>query len=102
MVRPPSTAPAEWAEAGEPDPSDVDLWDILYKEAQEFRLFAESFGIRIAVLQPLNQFDGWETGNPRREWSRRKAERWIKLCHVLGVDLIQVCHPRTKPDSDNL
>lgn len=87
---PPSTAPVEWADAGEPDPSDAELWDALYSYAPKVIELAKSYGISILMLQPLNQFEGWEKGTKREVWSRAKAEKWLPLCAKLGVEQIQV------------
>jgi sugar phosphate isomerase/epimerase len=63
----------------------------MYSQAPRLIALAESFGLTIMALQPLNQFDGWPEGNKRAEWARRKAERWLPLCARLGVKLLQVC-----------
>lgn len=89
-ISPPSTAPVEWADAGEPDPSDVELWEALYSYAPKVIELAKSYGISILMLQPLNQFEGWAKGTKRAEWSRAKAEKWLPLCAKLGVEQIQV------------
>lgn len=88
--RPPSTAPVEWADAGEPDPSDTELWDALYSYAPKVVELAKGYGISILMLQPLNQFEGWAEGTKREQWSRAKAEKWLPLCAKLGVEQIQV------------
>lgn len=87
---PPSTAPVEWADAGEPDPSDTELWEALYSYAPKVIELAKSYGISILMLQPLNQFEGWAKGTKRAEWSRAKAQKWLPLCAKLGVEQIQV------------
>jgi hypothetical protein len=87
---PPSTAPAEWADAGEPDPSDTELWEALYAYAPKVIELAQGYGISILMLQPLNQFEGWAKGTRREQWSRAKAQKWLPLCAKLGVGQIQV------------
>ncbi|EON68432.1 hypothetical protein W97_07756 [Coniosporium apollinis CBS 100218] len=87
---PPSTCPPEWCEGDEPDPSDGEIWEAMDAQAPRLIALAESFGLTIMALQPLNQFDGWPEGCERAEWVRRKAERWLPLCAQLGVKLLQV------------
>ncbi|WWD01548.1 hypothetical protein V866_008493 [Kwoniella sp. B9012] len=87
---PPSTCPEEWKEADEPDPEDEEIWNAMYEEASSFLELAESHGLSVLALQPLNQFDGWPEGSKRAEWVRRKAKRWLTLCSRLKVELIQV------------
>lgn len=90
-ARPPSTCPKEWMADGEPDPSDDQIWDAFYDQAGKLRDLAGSNGLELLMLQPLNQYDGWEKGTKRDEWVRRKAQRWLKLCEKLGVQYLQVC-----------
>ena len=87
---PPSTCPPEWCEGDEPDPSDGKIWEAMNAQAPRLTALAESFGLTIMALQPLNQFDGWPEGCERAGWVRRKAERWLPLCAQLGVKLLQV------------
>ncbi|WRT68156.1 uncharacterized protein IL334_005131 [Kwoniella shivajii] len=87
---PKSTCPADWKEADEPDPSDTTLWNALYAEAPKLVEYAASCGLQLLALQPLNQFDGWPRGTSRAQWVRRKAEKWLPLCALLKVELLQV------------
>ncbi|KAL7418290.1 hypothetical protein Q5752_006746 [Cryptotrichosporon argae] len=95
---PASTCPEAWCEGGEPDPADDGLWTALYDSAKAVKELAAAHGLTIVALQPLNQFDGWPEGHPRREWSRRKAERWLPLCSLLGIEMLQV-GSNDKPDA---
>jgi sugar phosphate isomerase/epimerase len=70
----------------------VEIWDAMNAQAPMLTALAETFGLTIMALQPLNQFDGWPEGIERAEWVRRKAERWLPLCAKLGVKLLQVCN----------
>jgi sugar phosphate isomerase/epimerase len=88
--RPPSTCPPDWCEGDEPDPSDEEIWDAMYIQAPRLNALAKAFGLAIMALQPLNQYDGWPEGCERAKWVRRKAERWLPLCALLGVELLQV------------
>jgi len=51
---------------------------------------ASKFDLKILMLQPLNQFDGWPEGHKRKDWAYRKAAKWLTLCSKLGVLQIQV------------
>lgn len=75
---------------GEPDPSDDTLWEAFYESAGDLQALAKDKGLELLMLQPLNQYDGWEKGSKRDGWVRRKAERWLKLCEKLGVQYLQV------------
>lgn len=90
MRSPPSTCPPEWCEADEPDPSDDVIWQALMDNTDKMKALAQSHGLKIICVQPLNQFDGWPVGSTRADWVRRKALRWLQLCSKLGVEFIQV------------
>jgi len=74
----------------EPDPSDDTIWDALYSHTSTIKELARRFNLELLIFQVLNQFDGWPQGEERGEWSRRKAEKWLKLCSMLGVKYLQV------------
>ncbi|OCF44443.1 hypothetical protein I317_01703 [Kwoniella heveanensis CBS 569] len=87
---PPSTCPEEWKVDDEPDPSDDVIWTALFNHADALKSLADHYALKLGMLQPLNQFDGWPRGHERGEWSRRKASLWLKLCSELGVGYLQV------------
>jgi sugar phosphate isomerase/epimerase len=62
----------------------------MFAQAAVLVKLAGSYGLKILMLQPLNQFDGWPKGHKRKEWSYRKAEKWLQVCSKLGVEQIQV------------
>lgn len=59
-------------------------------QADALVALAGRYGLRILMFQPLNQFDGWPKGHPRKDWAFRKAARWLTLCSKVGVEQIQV------------
>ncbi|OCF41148.1 3-dehydroshikimate dehydratase [Kwoniella heveanensis CBS 569] len=95
---PPSTCPEEWGEGGEPDPSDEEIWEAMYRKADDLVALASKYGLQILMLQPLNQFEGWPESSPRAEWAKRKAQRWLTLCSKVGVEQVQV-GSNDKPDA---
>jgi len=62
----------------------------MYSQADILVTLAKQYGLKILMLQPLNQFDGWPKSHPRKEWAFRKAERWLTTCSKVGVEQIQV------------
>lgn len=87
---PASTCPELYIRDGEPDPSDDILWDALNEEAVKVNDYAASLGMRIAVLQPFGQYEGWPAGSERGEWVKGKAKRWVKLAGLLGAEFLQL------------
>lgn len=111
---PASTCPPHYIRDDEPDPSDNEIWEALYASVKDVKELASSFGVkclqlvyrpslrcecmlkpyvflfRIIVFQPISQYEGWHEGSHRSAWARKKAERWLKLCGLLGVRFLQV------------
>ncbi|WWC88881.1 uncharacterized protein L201_003796 [Kwoniella dendrophila CBS 6074] len=87
---PPSSCPEEYGEGGEPDPSDAEIWDAMYRKADDLKALASKYGLKVLMLQPLNQFEGWPAGSSRESWAKQKAEKWLTLCSKVGVEQIQV------------
>ncbi|WVF67203.1 hypothetical protein IAT40_001951 [Kwoniella sp. CBS 6097] len=99
---PPSTCPEGWKVDDEPDPSDDEIWSALFNHADALKSLAEHYGLKLGMMQPLNQFDGWPAGHKRGEWSRRKAALWLKLCSALGVGYLQVgANDQSDADADD-
>ncbi|KAK6909912.1 hypothetical protein L486_00436 [Kwoniella mangroviensis CBS 10435] len=96
---PDSTCPEAWGEGGEPDPSDDELWEAMYKKADDLVALAAKYDLKVLMLQPLNQYEGWPQGSEREEWAWRKAQRWLILCSKIGVEQIQV-GSEDKPDAN--
>lgn len=88
--RPASSAPAEWADDGEPDPSDESIWQAMFEQAADLLDLARQLSVQILMIQPMDNFGGWPMGSARGEWAKRKAERWLRLCSCLHVDQLQV------------
>lgn len=73
----------------EPDPNDEEIRRVMYESASDCQALAKTYDVKALIFQPLNQFEAWPEGE-RADWSKRKAERWIKLCAELGVEMLQV------------
>ncbi|WWC94360.1 hypothetical protein V866_001202 [Kwoniella sp. B9012] len=96
---PASTCPEGWGEGGEPDPSDEEIWSAMYSKAGDLVNLASTYGLKVLMLQPLNQYEGWTDGSEREGWAWRKAQRWLTLCSKIGVEQIQV-GSEDKPEAD--
>ena len=89
-LRPASTCPELYMRGNEPDPSDDVIWQALFEEATGLKDSVGAKGMRIIIFQPMSQYEGWPEESSRSEWVRAKARRWLKLCSMLGVKLLQV------------
>jgi sugar phosphate isomerase/epimerase len=89
---------AEWA-PDEPDPFDHDeqAWTALADTAHELRADLNRRGMKVTLLQPFSQYEGWRDNGVRRKWVWRKAERWLDLAHILEAEALQVSILNTLP-----
>ncbi|KAI5922336.1 xylose isomerase-like protein [Camillea tinctor] len=71
----------------EPDPEDydalVDIGKTIKAQAQEHRL-------KILMLQPFTNFEGWPKGSHEREDAFARATGWMRIMRAVGADIIQV------------
>ncbi|KAL2148173.1 hypothetical protein VTH82DRAFT_8024 [Thermothelomyces myriococcoides] len=50
----------------------------------------EGHGLRVLVLQPFSNFEGWPEGSEERRAAFAKAEAWIDIMAAVGTDMLQV------------
>ncbi|MCJ1319769.1 hypothetical protein MMC15_005105 [Xylographa vitiligo] len=46
--------------------------------------------LKILVLQPFSNFEGWPEGSPERKDAFERAEGWIRIMQAVGTDMLQV------------
>lgn len=54
------------------------------------KALAAKYGLAMTMMQPFGQFDAWAPGSRREKWARLRAGRWLPLCSMLDIDIIQV------------
>jgi sugar phosphate isomerase/epimerase len=47
-------------------------------------------GLKILVLQPFANFEGWPEGSEERQDAFKRAEAWIGIMDAVGTDMLQV------------
>jgi sugar phosphate isomerase/epimerase len=47
-------------------------------------------GLKILVLQPFSNFEGWPKGSKEREDAFARARGWIEIMDAVGTDMLQV------------
>ncbi|KAK6952538.1 hypothetical protein Daesc_007079 [Daldinia eschscholtzii] len=71
----------------EPDPKDyntlVEIGKAVKKQAEEHKL-------KILMLQPFANFEGWPKGSSARKDAFERAEGWIRIMEAVGTDMLQV------------
>ncbi|RAK90201.1 3-dehydroshikimate dehydratase [Aspergillus costaricaensis CBS 115574] len=62
----------------------------LIRSATEIRTLCESHNLRIMMLQPFANFEGWPRGSPEREDAFSRAKGWSGIMESLGTDMLQI------------
>ncbi|KAI1766728.1 xylose isomerase-like protein [Hypoxylon sp. FL1150] len=74
-------------DGAEPDPKDYDalvaIGKAIWAQAQEHHL-------KILMLQPFANFEGWPKGSSERKDAFDRAEGWIRIMQAVGTDMLQV------------
>jgi sugar phosphate isomerase/epimerase len=68
-------------------------WENLCSTGKEVKTLAAKYNIKIMMLQPFSNFEGWEKGSKEREDAFARAKGWIKIMHAVGTDMLQVLIP---------
>ncbi|KAI1320516.1 3-dehydroshikimate dehydratase [Xylariaceae sp. FL0255] len=71
----------------EPDPAN---YDTLVLVGRDVRALAQRNGLRILMLQPFANFEGWGKGSSERADAFARAEGWLRVAEAVGADLLQV------------
>ena len=62
----------------------------LVNAAGEIRKLCELNKLKVMMLQPFANFEGWPKGSIEREDAFARANGWIEIMNVVGTDLLQV------------
>ncbi|KAI1816122.1 3-dehydroshikimate dehydratase [Poronia punctata] len=79
----------------EPDATD---YDTLANIASSIRKESENFGLKILMLQPFANFEGWKKDSPQREDAFRRAEGWAQIMQAAGTDMLQIGSTDAAPE----
>lgn len=76
---------------------DVDAqdFDTLCEAGRKVGAMCEEAGLKIVMLQPFANFEGWPEGSDGREDAFRRAKGWIQIMRAVGTDMLQVSNPPT-------
>ena len=65
--------------------------------AEAIRGKCNELGVKIMMLQPFSNFEGWPGGSNERKEVFEKAKGWIQIMQHAGIEMLQVCE-RPHPD----
>ncbi len=52
--------------------------------------FVRNLGLKIVMLQPFANFEGWKPQSEERKEAFRRAKGWIRIMEAVGTDMLQV------------
>ncbi|KAL9109799.1 MAG: hypothetical protein Q9227_005668 [Pyrenula ochraceoflavens] len=64
-------------------------YDSLCEAGTEVRKLCEGYKLKVIVLQPFSNFEGWPEGSREREQVFEKARGWIRIMGAVGTDMLQ-------------
>jgi len=79
----------------EPDPKD---YDTLAEIAQAIRTETEKLGLKILMLQPFANFEGWPRGSKERADAFERAKGWMRIMQAAGTDMLQIGSSDSDPN----
>lgn len=78
---------AELKGGKEIDPKDYDTLEEIGKEIKKLMGKHE---LKISMLQPFANFEGWPKGSSERKDAFDRAAGWIRIMEAVGTDMLQV------------
>ncbi|KAH6968172.1 xylose isomerase-like protein [Fusarium avenaceum] len=69
-----------------------DDYDTIADVAKQIKALTDELGLKIMMLQPFANFEGWKKGEHDKERKQAfdKARGWIKVMEAAGITLLQV------------
>jgi sugar phosphate isomerase/epimerase len=71
----------------EPDPKD---YDTLVEIGKQIKAQTTEHKLKILMLQPFANFEGWPKGSKQRVDAFDRARGWIRIMQAVGTDMLQV------------
>ena len=65
-------------------------FDILCNSGLEVKRICTELGLRIVMLQPFSNFEGWKPQSVERRDAFKRAKGWIRIMEAVGTDMLQV------------
>ncbi|PGG96581.1 hypothetical protein AJ79_09530 [Helicocarpus griseus UAMH5409] len=68
----------------------ADDYKDLCTAAREVALICHTLNLKVMMLQPFSNFEGWPRGSKEREDAFARAKGWIEIMEACGTDMLQV------------
>lgn len=73
-----------------PDSIEANDYDSLCSAAKVVKTMCDAKGIKVLMLQPFANFEGWPEGSSERSDAWTRAEGWMSIMEAAGTDMLQV------------
>ncbi|KAI9833496.1 MAG: hypothetical protein M1819_003654 [Sarea resinae] len=65
-------------------------YDDICDVGKQIKKLCQEHNLKIFILQPFSNFEGWPQGSPKREDAFRRVKGWIRVMEAVGTDTLQV------------
>lgn len=65
-------------------------FDVLCNAGLEVKRLCEALKLKIVMLQPFANFEGWKPQSEERKDAFKRAKGWIRIMEAVGTDMLQV------------
>lgn len=65
-------------------------FEVLCNTGLEVKRMCKELGLKIVMLQPFSNFEGWKPQSEERKDAFKRAKGWIKIMEAVGTDMLQV------------
>ncbi|KAF2141855.1 uncharacterized protein K452DRAFT_271700 [Aplosporella prunicola CBS 121167] len=77
-------------------------WDDLCYAAKTIKAQTDAKGLKVLMLQPFANFEGWAEGSQERADAFDRARGWVRIMEACGTDMLQVGSSDTPADKIGL
>ena len=64
-------------------------FDALYTAGLQVKSICQENGLKIVMLQPFANFEGWKPQSGERKDAFERARGWIRIMEAIGTDILQ-------------
>lgn len=81
--------PSKQGDTTSPEISPKD-YDALVNAAKTIKSQCDAQGLKVLILQPFANFEGWPAGSPERADAFARLHGWMRIMRAAGTDMLQV------------
>ncbi|CAK4029754.1 Hypothetical predicted protein [Lecanosticta acicola] len=74
-------------------------WEDLTAAARALKPILSAKNLKVLMLQPFANFEGWAENSPERKDAWERVENWTNIMQVLGCDMLQVGSSDSPPEN---